>query len=85
MTVIRTPHRFALSVVGFPTVRHLCVTTHNDYIEVYQAKKVDGVYIQKLKIHYNYVGSIEIPDLLPLPEPDVLIQTRKRVAVSYSA
>ena len=55
-----------------------------DHIEVHQAEKIDGVHVQKLKIHYNCVGSIEIPDVLPLPEPDVLIQTRKGVAVSYS-
>jgi len=55
-----------------------------DRIEVHQAEKIDGVHVQKLKIHYNCVGSIEIPDVLPLPEPDVLIQTRKGVAVSYS-
>ena len=55
-----------------------------DHIEVHQAEKVNGVYVQKLTIHYNCVGSIEIPDVLPLPEPEVLIQTRKGVAVSYS-
>jgi DNA invertase Pin-like site-specific DNA recombinase len=54
-----------------------------DHIEVHQAEKVDGVYVQKLTIHYNCVGSIEVPDILPLPEPDVLINTRKGVAVSY--
>ena len=53
-------------------------------IEVYQAEKIDGVHTQKLKIHYNCVGSIEIPKVLPLPAPEVLIQTRKGVAVSYS-
>jgi len=55
-----------------------------DYIEVYNAEKIDGVHAQKLKIHYNCVGSIEIPNILPLPQPEVLIQTRKGVAVSYS-
>jgi len=55
-----------------------------DYIEVYQAEKIDGVHAQKLKIHYSCVGSIEIPNILPLPQPEVLIQTRKGVAVSYS-
>lgn len=55
-----------------------------DFIEVYQAEKIDGVHVQKLKIHYNCVGSIEIPNILPLPQPEVLIQTRKGVAVSYS-
>lgn len=54
------------------------------YIEVYQAEKIDGIHVQKLKIHYNCVGSIEIPNVLPLPQPEVLIQTRKGVALSYS-
>ena len=52
-------------------------------IEVHHAEKIDGVQVQKLKIHYTCIGSIAIPDALPLTEPDVLIQTRKGVAVSY--
>ena len=55
-----------------------------DYIEVYQAEKINGVHAQKLKIHYNCVGTVEIPNVLPLPLPEVTIQTRKGVAVSYS-
>ena len=55
-----------------------------DHIEVHQAEKVNGVYVQKLTVHYNCIGSIEIPDVSALPEPDVMIQTRKGVAVSYS-
>ncbi len=55
-----------------------------DHIEVHQAEKVNGVHVQKLTIHYSCVGSMEIPDVLPLSEPDVLIQTRKGVALSYA-
>jgi site-specific DNA recombinase len=55
-----------------------------DHIEVHQAEKMNGIYAQKLTIHYNCIGSIEIPDVTALPEPDALIQTRKGVAVSYS-
>ncbi len=55
-----------------------------DYIEVHHAEKIDGVHVQRLKIHYNCVGGVEIPNVLPLPQPEVLIQTRKGVAVSYS-
>ncbi len=44
-------------------------------IEVYHVEKVNGVQIQKIRIHYNCVGSIETPDMFPLPEPDVCIQT----------
>jgi site-specific DNA recombinase len=53
-------------------------------IEVHQAEKVDGVQVQRLTIHYNCVGTIEVPDILPLPQPEIVIQTRKGVAVSYS-
>jgi len=53
-------------------------------VEVHQAEKVEGVHKQKLTIYYNCVGSIEIPELLPLPQPEVLIKTRKGVTVSYS-
>ena len=53
-------------------------------IDVHQAEKIDGVHVQKLIIHYNCVGTIQIPDILPLRDPDILIQTRKGVAISYS-
>lgn len=52
-------------------------------IEVFHAEKVDGVWQQRLRIHYNCVGEIEIPKVLPLPVPDVSVNTRKGVAVSY--
>lgn len=55
-----------------------------DRIEVYHAEKVDGIYVQKLRIHYNCVGAIEIPDELPLLAPGITLQTRKGVALSYS-
>ncbi|WP_156991155.1 DUF4368 domain-containing protein [Caproicibacter fermentans] len=29
-----------------------------DHIEVHQAEKVNGIYVQKLTIHYNCIGSI---------------------------
>ena len=37
---------------------------------------------QRLTIRYNCVGEIEISDALTLPE--ITVQTRKGVAVSYS-
>lgn len=55
-----------------------------DYIEVYHAEKIGGVRTQKLRIYYNCIGSIEMPDMLPLPAPEVLIQTRKGVELTYS-
>lgn len=53
-------------------------------IEVFHAEKVDGVWQQRLRIHYNCVGEIEIPKVLPLPIPDVSVNTRKGVVVSYA-
>ena len=42
-------------------------------IEVYNAEKIDGVWEQRLRIHYNCVGEIIIPKMLPLPIPDVTV------------
>lgn len=53
-------------------------------IEVFNAEKVDGVWEQRLRIHYNCVGTIEIPDLIPLPAPEVSVNTRKGVVVNYA-
>ena len=53
-------------------------------IEVFNAEKVDGVWEQRLRIHYNCVGVIEIPDLIPLPAPEVSVNTRKGVVVNYA-
>jgi predicted site-specific integrase-resolvase len=52
-----------------------------DRIEVFQSEKVDGVWMQRLKIYYTCVGAIDIPDALALPE--ITMQTRRGVTVSY--
>ena len=53
-------------------------------IEVVNAEKIDGVWEQRLRIHYNCVGTIEIPTVLPLPIPEVSVNTRKGVVVNYA-
>ena len=53
-------------------------------IEVFNAEKIDGVWEQRLRIHYNCVGTIEIPTALPLPIPEVSVNTRKGVVVNYA-
>ena len=53
-------------------------------IEVYHAEKIDGVWEQRLRIHYNCVGEITITKMLPLPIPDVTVNTRKGVFVNYT-
>ena len=53
-------------------------------IEVFNAEKIDGVWEQRLRIHYNCVGTIEIPTVLPLPIPEVSVNTRNGVVVNYA-
>ena len=53
-------------------------------IEVFNAEKIDGVWAQRLRIHYNCVGTIEIPTVLPLPIPEVSVNTKKGVVVNYA-
>ena len=53
-------------------------------IEVFNAEKIDGVWEQRLRIHYNCVGTIEFPTVLPLPIPEVSVNTRKGVVVNYA-
>ena len=53
-------------------------------IEVFNAEKIDGVWEQRLRIHYNCVGTIEIPTVLPLSIPEVSVNTRKGVVVNYA-
>ena len=55
-----------------------------DHIEVHQAEKINGVWEQRLTIHYNGVGAVAIPETVPLPAPDVTVNTRRGVYVSYT-
>lgn len=55
-----------------------------DHIEVYPAVKEDGVTNQRVTIHYNCVGAFEVPDRRKIPERDILLETRKGVALSYA-
>ena len=54
------------------------------YIEVYPAIKEDGVTNQRVTIHYNCMGVFEVPDRRKIPERDILLETRKGVALSYA-
>ncbi|MGM9628528.1 MAG: DUF4368 domain-containing protein [Faecousia sp.] len=54
-----------------------------DHIEVYQAEKIDWEWVQKLTIHYNCIGALFIPDTDSLPVPDVTVNTRRGVYVTY--
>lgn len=53
-------------------------------IEVFNAEKIDGEWVQRLRIHYNCVGEMNIPNEPALPIPAVTVNTRKGVFVSYT-
>ena len=53
------------------------------HIEVHQAEKINGEWVQKLTIYYNCVGALFIPDTPSMPVPDVTVNTRRGVYVSY--
>ena len=53
-------------------------------IEVYNAEKIDGEWVQRLRIHYNCVGEMNISNEPALPIPAVTVNTRKGVFVSYT-
>ena len=52
-------------------------------IEVHQAEKINGEWVQRLTIHYNCIGAMFIPDTEPLPVPNVTVNTRRGVYVTY--
>ena len=54
------------------------------YIKVYPAVKEDGITNQRVTIHYNCIGAFEVPDRRKIPERDILLETRKGVALSYA-
>lgn len=54
-----------------------------DHIDVFQSEKINGEWVQKLTIHYNCIGALFIPDTDALPAPDVTVNTRRGVFVTY--
>lgn len=52
-------------------------------IEVHQSEKINGEWVQRLTIHYNCIGALFIPDTEPLPVPNVTVNTRRGVYVTY--
>ncbi len=55
-----------------------------NHIEVYHAEKQDGITNQRIVIHYNCIGAFDVPDRRKIPEADIIMETRKGVALSYA-
>ncbi len=81
-----TTERFVEAVRKYTRVKKLTarmVTELIEHIEVHPTEKIDGVKTQKLVIYYNCIGSVEIPDDVPIPDADITIETRKGVEMTY--
>ena len=66
------------------TITQRMVAELIDHIDVYHAEKQDGITTQQVVIHYNCIGAFDVPDRRKIPEADIIMQTRKGVAVSYA-
>ena len=66
------------------TITKCMVAELIDHIEVYHAEKQDGITNQRVVIHYNCIGAFDVPDRRKIPEADIIMETRKGVALSYA-
>lgn len=81
-----TADKFIKAIKKYTRVRKLTAQMLNElveHIEVFPTEKVGGVKTQKLIIYYNCIGSIEIPEDVPIPEPEITMNTRKGVNLEY--
>ena len=77
---------FAETVCKYARARKLSARMLNELmerIEVHQAEKINGVWVQRVVIHYNCVGVVHIPDKLIPPLPQIAVNTRKGVYINY--
>ena len=90
-------HREMIRIAGddYPAevVKSRFLKLNSSHIEyVLDRMRENTTYVRNIKkyllaalyIHYNCVGAIEIPDLIPLPAPEVSVNTRKGVVVNYA-
>ena len=83
-----TTDMFMTAVRKYTRARKLTPRMLNELIskiEVHQSERIDGKTVQKLTIHYNCIGTLEIPDLDKIPSNDVSINTRQGVNVQFAA
>ena len=83
-----TSDMFLKAVRKYTRIKKLTPQILNELIEkieVYQSEKIDGKTVQRLKIHYNCIGTMEIPNLKQIPDNQVKFHTRQGVDVEYSA
>ena len=53
-------------------------------IDIWNAEKIEAERVQKLRIHYNCVGALSLPEHADLPKSQIKIYIRKGVVATYS-
>lgn len=79
---------FLVSLRKYSRAKKLTERMLNELVEridVFHAERVEGEHRQKVRIHYNCVGTIDIPALPTIFDCKVQMQTRKGVVVTYSS
>ena len=75
---------FVSLVKKYTRVKKLTPTMLNELverIEVFQAQKEDGVNVQRIKIYYRCIGSVDIPEAIPAL--NISMKIRKGVVLNY--
>lgn len=65
-----TTDHFLQALRRYTQVKKLTTRMMNELIqkiEVHQAKKVDGIWVQKLAIHFHFLGIVSIPENKKVP------------------
>ena len=60
------------------------VTAFINRIDVYHVEKRGMDSVQRIRIHYNCIGPLALPEKEDLPKPQIKMSIRKGVAVNYS-
>ena len=82
-----TSNMFTKTVRKYTNAKELTPLMLNEFIEkieVHEAEKLNGKHVQALTIHYNCIGTIEIPDLKKLPDIDLTMHIRQGVELTYA-
>ena len=81
-----TSNMFVKTVHKYTQTKELTPLMLNEFIEkieIHETEKLSGKHIQTLTIHYNCIGTIEIPDLKKLPDIDLTMHIRQGVELEY--
>lgn len=54
------------------------------HIDVYHVEDRSGEKFQRIRIHYNFVGPVLLPEREGLPKPQIKMCMKKGVATNYS-